>query len=101
MDLQWIINNTNTVKKVIAAVMTEETADDITQTKEAIGEVIRKGAETEKAILKTLNLVFDLLREPLEAATGVSGESLRAVPTPEFEAVQEMLEKLHDEDVGT
>ena len=79
MDIQWLMNNTETAKNVIVSVLSEETADDIDEFKSVIGQ----GVE----------VVFDLLREPLEAA-GYDLGGLRGAPSQKAEEVKAQLEEL-------
>lgn len=83
MEIKWLLEHSSDVKNVVVAVLAQETADDVTELKSAI----RKGVE----------VVFDILREPLHEA-GIDIDGSRGLISREAELVRAKLEALQNKD---
>ena len=67
LDFEWILKHTNDVKNIVAAVISEETQDDLEELKNTIDHAI--------------DVVFDILREPL-MVKGIELERTRGMVDP-------------------
>ena len=83
IELQWLLNHTDTAKNVNVSVLSQETSEDIEELKNIIG----------KGVLVT----FDLLREPLQEL-GIEMDMMRAIPSRETKEAKQFLERLQEDD---
>jgi hypothetical protein len=81
LKTEWIVKNLDTIKRVILAVLSEETAEDV--------------KEMQILIEKGVIIAMDIFREPLKEA-GFELEETRGIPPKELLEVKMRLLKLHD-----
>ena len=80
LSLEWLLSNTGVVKDVIVSVLSEETAEDIDKMKK----VIKEG----------IDIAYDILREPSQAA-GYEFDLTRDLSS-KAEKTKMRLEKIQD-----